>query len=169
VCVSVCACVCVCVCGRLCVCVCGRFVCVRACVCVCLCVNDYVCACVRERFPLVCLSICLSICLCLLCFSSQCKTRRRDGCKMRQSAYTCVNSCLPCPQGTLAAIEPADERAGGRFQRLDQLGVSVSPAPVCAVWRRKTTCACTHMCWKTTCACTHMCLYTYICAMRVLM
>ena len=66
---------------------------------------------------------------------------------MRQSAYTCVNSCLPCPQGTLSEREPADERAGGRLQRLDQLAVSVCPPPVCAVWKRKN----------------YVCMYTYVC------
>jgi len=56
---------------------------------------------------------------------------------MRQRAYTCVNSCLPCPQDPLSGREPADERAGGRLQRLDQLAVSVSPCSVCAGWRWK--------------------------------
>ena len=52
--------------------------------------------------------------------------------KMTKSAYTCVDSCLPCSQVPCSVREPADERAGGRLQRLDQLGVSVSPPPVCA-------------------------------------
>jgi len=73
----------------------------------------------------------LSVCV-LVSFASQCKTRQRDGRQMSLSAYTYVNSRLPCQQGTFSAIEPADERAGGRLQRLDQLAVSVSPPPVCA-------------------------------------
>ena len=85
---------------------------------------------------------------------TRCNTRQRDGCKTRQSAYTCVNSCLSCPQVPFSGREPADERAGGRLQQLDQLGVSVSPPPVCALWRRKTTCVCTHIC-------VHGCVYIY--------
>ena len=76
----------------------------------------------------------LSVCV-LVSFASQCKTRQRDGCTMRQSTYTCVNSYLPCPQVPLSVQEPADERAGGRLQRLDQLAVSVCPPPVCVVGR----------------------------------
>jgi len=196
VCLFVCAnlCVFVCVCLRVClcvwsftcvsVCVCGRFVCVRACACVCLCVNDNVCACVREiLFGMsVCLSMHLFASLCV--FPFQCETRRRDGCTMRQSAYTCVNSCLPCPQGTLSALEQADERAGGRLQRLDHLGVSVCPPPVCAVWRRKTRCVCTHICVRVdahsyvslcvcgsvcVCVCMGVCACTQSCCVREVM
>ena len=64
-------------------------------------------------------------------FVCDCQTRRRDGCRMRQLANTCVNSCLSCPQVSVPILEPADERAGGRLQRLDQLAVSVSPPLVC--------------------------------------
>jgi len=38
---------------------------------------------------------------------------RRDGHKMRQSAYTCVNSCPPCPQVPHYVWEPADKLAKG--------------------------------------------------------
>ena len=34
---------------------------------------------------------------------------------------------LACPQGAFAERQPADERAGGRLQRLNQLGVSAVP------------------------------------------
>ena len=107
--------------------------------CECPCVNANVCACVRERdsFFHVCLW-CLSVCV-LVSSSFQCETHRRDGCTMRQSAYTCVNSCLPCPQVPCSFPQPADEFAGGRLQRLDQLAVSVSSPPVYAVWRGKFT------------------------------
>ena len=88
-------------------------------------------------FVFLCFYVSVSFVFFLVCFSSKCKTRRRDGCTMRQRAYTCVNSCLPCPQVPLSVLEPADERAGGRLQRLDQLGVSVCPPPVCAGWRGK--------------------------------
>jgi len=99
----------------------------------------------------------IDLCVCVFIrFSFQCETYRRDQCTMRQSAYTCVNSCLSCPQGPLSVLEPADERAGGRLQRLDQLGVSVSPPPVCAWWRKKTTCVCTHMC-------VYRCMFICIC------
>ena len=54
---------------------------------------------------------------------------------MTKSAYTCVDSCLPCPQDPFSVREPADEHAGGRLQRLEQLAVSVSPPPVCGVCR----------------------------------
>jgi len=102
--------------------------------CECPCVNANVCACVRERdsFLYVCLW-CLSVCV-LVSSSFQCETHRRDGCTMRQSAYKCVNSCLPCPQVPLSVPQPADEFAGGRLQRLDQLAVSVSSPPVYAVF-----------------------------------
>ena len=63
----------------------------------------------------MCVCICVSVCVCV----------------------TCVNSCLSCPQVPFAVLEPTDERARGRLQRLDQLGVSVSPPPMRAVWRRK--------------------------------
>jgi len=79
---------------------------------------------------------------------------------MRQSAYSSVNSCLPCPQVPFSEREPADERAGGRLQRLDQLGVSVSLPPVRAVWRRKTRCACTHICEY---RCTFICKFVCVC------
>ena len=88
----------------------------------------------------------IDLCVCVFIrFSFQCETYRRDQCTMRQSAYTCVNSCLSCPQVPLSVRQPADERAGGRLQRLDQLAVSVCLPYVCSVWRRKTTCVCTHI------------------------
>jgi len=75
----------------------------------------------------------VSLCVCMLfcMFVCDCQTRRRDGCRMRQLANTCVNSCLSCPQVSVPILEPADERAGGRLQRLDQLAVSVSPPLAC--------------------------------------
>ena len=81
------------------------------------------CLCVNEKI-LVYLSVCLSACV-LMRFSFQCETPRRDRCTIRQSAYTCVNSCLPCPQVPFSVLKPADERAGGRLQRFDQLEVSI--------------------------------------------
>jgi len=95
-----------------------------------------------------------------VCLSSQCNTRQRDGCTMRQSAHTFVNSCLLCPQAHSAANESADERAGGRLQRLDQLAVSVSPHPVRAVWRGKSACVCTHICVY---RCTFICEFVCVC------
>jgi len=88
--------------GAQCKCLVSVCVCTYVYMCVCVCECQCVWVCVRETFPLVYLYFCLSICLCLLCYSSKCETRRRDGCIMRQSAYTCVNSCLPCLQGTCA-------------------------------------------------------------------
>jgi len=38
-----------------------------------------------------------------------------------------VYSCLACPQGAFSERKPADERAGGGLQRLDQLAVSAVP------------------------------------------
>ena len=67
---------------------------------------------------------------------------------MRQSAYTSVNSCLPCPQDPSSVLESGDECAGGRLQRLDQLAVSVSPPPVCVggVCVCLCACACERLC-----------------------
>ena len=71
-----------------------------------------------------------------------------------------------CPQVPVSVLEPADERAGGRLQQLDQLAVSVSPPPVCAVWRWVALCVCVHrfMCiytciLKCKCVFVHVCVY----------
>jgi len=116
-------------------------------------VYDWHCVC--ERLPPVGLSVYLSLRV-FVCFSFQCETPRRDGCTMRQSAYTCVNSCLSCPQVPFSDLEPADERAGGYLQRLNQLAVSVSPPPVCAGWRGEITSVCTHIC-------VYQCVFICIC------
>ena len=113
-------------------------------------VYDWHCVC--ERLPPVCLSVYPSLRV-FVCFSFQCETPRRDGCTMRQSAYTCVNSCLSCPQVPVSELEPADERAGGRLQRLDQLAVSVSLPPVCAGWM--CVCVCESVC---VCVCVCVCV-----------
>jgi len=91
-------------------------------------VNVDACACVyqRDSFGMI-VGLSINLCLCVCFIPMRDAEKRRDGYQMRQSAYTCVNSCLPCPQGTLSVREPADERAGGRPQRLDQLAVRVSP------------------------------------------
>jgi len=178
--VYLCVCMCVCVCLRHCTCV---YVCVCVCVCDCFCVCARVCVfvfmqtlysaavpikkrmtmcvhvCVRDSLWHVCLSVYPSVCV-FECFPFQCETRRRDGCTTRQRAYTCVNSCLSCPQGTLSVRQQADERARGRLQRLDQLGVSVSLPPVCAVWRGRTRCACTYICEY---RCTFICKFVCVC------
>jgi len=177
-CLYVCVCVQVCVCVRVCVCVC-----VSACFCACVCVRVFVCVCeclrvcviVRVYFSeqvsmhvhvcvwaipfslSICLFIHLSVSLFFLLF--QCETRRRDGCKMRQRAYECLSSCLSWPQGPLSVHQPADERAGGRLQRLDQLAVSVFPLPV---WS-----ACVYL-WVLcdffidTFLCIYICIYIYM-------
>ena len=80
---------------------------------------------------------------------------------MRQSAYTCVNSCLPCPQGPCSVRKPADERAGGRLQRLDQLGVSVYLPSLCAVlWGDDGVCMC--VCVRV-CVIVCVCVCLYVC------
>jgi len=75
---------------------------------------------------------------------------------MRQSACTCVNSCLPCPQGTSSGQQPADEHARGRLQRLDQLQVSVSPPPVRVGCRGQPT-------FVYTCICVYTCMFIGVC------
>jgi len=50
-----------------------------------------------------------------------------------------------CQQISSSVLEPADERAGGCLQRLDQFAVSVFPPPVCGVWTRVTRCVNVHL------------------------
>jgi len=111
-------------------------VCVCVCVCLfaCVCLYVYVCVCVYVSVPLICLSFCLSFYLLVSPCNFHSNVRqRRDGCKMRQRAYACVNSCPSCPQAPWSCLKPADKRAEGRLQRLDQSVVSGRDHPVCAV------------------------------------
>ena len=152
VCVRVFMCVCVCVCVCMCVCV---GVCVFVYIGLYVCVSVDASVCERRRDLHV---FYLSICPCLrVCLIQMRDTQTRW--VHNETECICVNSCLPCLQWPLSALEPADERAGGRLQRLDQLAVSVSPPPVCGMWRNLLV----HVQCVFRCIFICMCVYMYIC------
>jgi len=64
---------------------------------------------------------------------------------LRQNEFTFVNSCLSYSQNPSSGRQPANERAGGRLQRLNQLAVH-SPPPVCVARRGETMCVYRHIC-----------------------
>jgi len=64
---------------------------------------------------------------------------------LRQNEFTFVNSCLSYPQNPLSGQQPANERAGGRLQRLNRLAAH-TPPPVCVARRGKTMCVSRHIC-----------------------
>jgi len=92
--------------------------------------------CIREISFGMIVGLSINLCLCVFVIPMRDAEKRwvpneTECIYMRQ-----LMSAMP-PQGTLSVREPADERAGGRLQRLEQLAVSVSPYYVCARWRWK--------------------------------